>query len=494
MKKIFASLMLVGALAIVAGCQKTEPTPTVAKKGSIVQENIKFSPKSVVGYVGDPMPFYDNGEMNVFYLQDGRNTNLGFHPFALMTTKDYMHYNDYGMVIPFENDLESQDFALGTGSVIKDKDGLYHCYYTGHNDRKTSGLQYFEKIQHATSTDKIKWTKHPEDGFYGGENDFRDPYVFLGDDNIYHMLITTRNAGAGVIKEYTSSDLKKWSYKDVFFRNDSGSYNMECPTFIKYNDYYYLSFSEQGNTRVTRYRYKKNLTDEWIKPEVDYIDGEGLYAGRIEKDSEKLMMFGWCATRIGEYDTGKLDWGGNLVVHELKQKENGELSAKLIDSVKNTLSHEVEYKYTNNEMISNINFDETKFMGRCVEKLSKNITRISFDINVNSVKGSVGLSFNTIIDNTISNEVLLFNFDTKIAAFYANAEDIDKLGKLDVFVPMTYQKGVMHIDLIIDGQIITAYINSDKALTTRFYDMPSNTFSFIGNKTDAKYENIKFYE
>ena len=44
--------------------------------------------------------------------------------------------------------------------------------------------------------------------------------VYLGEDDIYHMLITTRNNGSGVIQEYTSSDLKNWSYSKIFFRND----------------------------------------------------------------------------------------------------------------------------------------------------------------------------------------------------------------------------------------------------------------------------------
>ncbi len=80
-----------------------------------------------------------------FYLQDGRNTHLGFHPFALMTTSDLVHYKDYGVVIPYVDDVYSQDLALGTGSVIKDKDGIYHAFYTGWNGRENKGLPYVEK-------------------------------------------------------------------------------------------------------------------------------------------------------------------------------------------------------------------------------------------------------------------------------------------------------------------------------------------------------------
>ena len=490
MKKIAGILFgFMSALALV-GCNNN----TLKEKGSINQENIKFSPKSIVGYVGDPMPFYDDGQMNIFYLQDGRNTKLGYHPFALMTTTDYLHFEDHGEVIPYSDYLDSPDFALGTGSVIRDKDGLYHCYYTGHNSRKDVGLPYFEKIQHATSTDKTNWTKHEEDGFYGNDNDFRDPYVFLAEDGLYHMLITTRDSGTGVIKDYTSSNLKNWTYKDIFFRNDSGTYNMECPTFIKFNDYYYLSYSEQGNTRVTHYRYKKNLSDAWVKPDCDYLDGEGFYAGRIEKDDKKLYMFGWCATRVGEYDTGNLDWGGNLVVHELTQNKDGLLNAKMIDSVKEKLSNEVSYKLKNGSVLSSMSFNKNEAKAYVVEALSKNITRISFDVEYENKDGSFGLSFNTLTNDMLSNEVLLFNLKTNCVLYYANANTFDNLGKLDVLVPYDYQNKNIHIEIIIDGQIITAYINDEKALTTRFYDMEKKPFSFFVNKADANFKNIRFFE
>ena len=233
MKRIFSFILIVFTVCILASCgAKLEP------KGSVDQGDIDFNPKSSVGYVGDVMPFFDNNELNIFYLQDGRNTNLGFHPFAMMSTTDFINYKDYGVVIPFENDLYSPDLALGTGSVIKDKNVLYHCFYTGYNGNKSSGLPYFEKIQHATSTDKINWTKHPEHGFYGGQNDFRDPYVYYNaSDDTYYMLITTRANNTGVIKQYKSKDLINWTDNGIFFKNDSGSYNMECPTFIEYNGY-----------------------------------------------------------------------------------------------------------------------------------------------------------------------------------------------------------------------------------------------------------------
>ncbi len=495
MKKLFkkiSSLLAVGLLALTS-CASEE---NLAIKGEVDQMEMNINPKSVVGYVGDVMPFYDNGEMNIFYLQDGRNTTVGFHPFALMTTTDFVNYKDYGEVIPYVNDIYSQDMALGTGSVIKDNNGLYHAFYTGHNSYKNSGLPHFEKIQHATSTDKIHWTKHPEDGFYGGHNDFRDPYVYYVNEELtYYMLITTRVNDRGVIKQYKSKNLKVWTDCGVFFNNDSGSYNMECPTFIQYNGYYYLSYSEQGNHRVTHYRYKKNLSDPWIKPEVDYFDGEGFYAARIEKGYGNLYIFGWCGTKAGEYDFGGFDWGGNLVTHQLIQQENGELKPTIVSNINEKISTQVEYKLNNGKAISDLKFDKVSKKASCIEALSDNITKINFKANVKELTGDFGLSFNTTADNVLSN--LLISFDTKNnkLIYYNNATNFAKYGSAQIEVPYNFKTNEdINVDVLIDGNIISVYLGDSIVLTTRIYDMPENKFSFYSNLCSVDIKEVKFYE
>ncbi len=491
MKKIFSILFSIASLFMIVSCKSN-----VAKKGSVDQGDINFNPKSVVGYVGDVMPFFDNGEMNIYYLQDGRNTNLGFHPFGMMSTKDFLSYNDYGVVIPFENDLYSPDLALGTGSVIKDKNGLYHCYYTGYNGNKSSGLPYFEKIQHATSLDKINWTKHPEHGFYGGQNDFRDPYVYYSDiDATYYMLITTRVNDSGVIKQYKSKDLINWSDNGIFFKNDSGSYNMECPTFIEYNGYYYLSYSEQGNHRVTHYRYKKNINDSWIKPEVYYLDGEGLYAGRMEKGFGNLYLFGWCGTRDGGFDNLGFDWGGNLVAHQLVQLDNGELRPKMINQIDEKIANEVQYNQSNGKSASSFKFDEKKATSYVIEELSKNITKLEFTIKTSSLIGDVGISFATIGPNVLSSLILSFDLENNCIAYYNNASGFSNYGNAQIKVPCLFEANKdIKIKIIINKSVITVYANDAIALTTRVYEMEKNKFSFYGNKTSANINNIKFYE
>lgn len=495
MKKIGIKVITLLALfCILTGCSNVESS--FANKGSINQENMNINPKSVVGYVGDPMPFYEDGMMNVFYLQDGRNTRLGFHPFALMTTTDMVNYEDYGMVIPYEDNIYSEDFALGTGSVIKDKNGYYHCFYTGWNGNKSSGLPYMEKIQHAVSTDKIKWTKIPQDGFYGGTNDFRDPYVYYDEaDDIYYMLVTTRVNDYGVIKQYKSKNLSVWTDNGVFFRNDSGSYNMECPSYFYYNGYYYLSYSEQGAHRVTHYRYKKNINDPWIKPAVDYFDGEGLYAGRIEKGFDSLYIFGWCGTKTGDFDQAGFDWGGNLVSLELIQQEDGTLVPSLPKQYKDTFKTQVSYKTISGKNIDTLEFSKGEQKAVAVEKLSENITRMSFVLNTKSLSNDCGLSFNSRVDDLLGTLNISFNFKDNKIYFYNNVYSFDDYGTHQIAVPYTFEYNTpINVDIIIDGEIITVCANNKIALTTRMIDMVGQSFSFYSNDCEVSFSEVKFYE
>ena len=51
-------------------------------------------PNTGYSWVGDPMPFYDGENFRIFYLEDLRDGDMGFHPWSLMTTKDFTDYHN----------------------------------------------------------------------------------------------------------------------------------------------------------------------------------------------------------------------------------------------------------------------------------------------------------------------------------------------------------------------------------------------------------------
>lgn len=467
------------------------------------QEGKMLFPRQSVGqgYIGDPMPYYENGKMYVYFLEDARNYRGAFHPISLLATEDYMHYEEHVRVIPFVNDRNNIDFALGTGSCVKDKNGLYHFFYTGHNSNSNTGLPYYEKVQHATSTDLINWTKL-DDGFWGESNDFRDPHVlYMEDLDEYWLLVTQFKNVMGTIEKYTSKDLSHWTHQGTFYKNPKNlTHNMECSTLIKFKGYWYLSFSEQEPQRVTKYRYRKSLTEgDWIVPEVDYLDAEGLYAGKIAGDENRIFMYGWTGTKSRNNDGATYGWGGNLVGHELIQKENGELGIKAIKEVEEEVSHRYPHKTLEDEAIVTKlevgNEDTSGYHYVAYQPFKQNrYSRMSFDYTPNSKAGSSGIMINIPSKDEYGTEAIIFDNGNNKVSFHASVKD-GKFGDVTTEMPFKFENGKkIHVDFYYGDNMGVLYINGEVALSLRLYALNNKPFSIFSNSKKCVYENIKFYE
>ncbi|MDE5562510.1 MAG: hypothetical protein K2J01_03060 [Clostridiales bacterium] len=498
MKKV-KSILLASALLLcapLAACGGNAPTST---KGTVQQGDKTIFPYSTSEgvYMGDVMPFYDDGVMNIYHLQDRTGSlYMFYHPFSRLTTTDYVSYKDEGIAINFTEDIDSPDASLGTGSFIKGADGKYHCFYTGHPANAV------EVIRHAVSSDNQKtWVKDESFNIRGTSNDFRDPYVYYDStDECYYMLVTTRKGDKGVIQQYKADSLDAasdgWTDNGTFFENDEGTYNMECPSYIEWNGFRYLAYSEQGDNRVTHYRYQTADSDEWKKFNRDTIDSTGFYAGRLEKAGDKLYAFAWCA-RLDGGDTGAFDWGGNLVAHEIKQEPDGSLRAVMIENVKNTFGNSVTYNRVNGENVSDFKFDGAGFKAYGVEKLSTNVTRMHFTVTLDSLDGDFGLTFgvNGDYDNRLGKNMLSFIGQKGRISCYNGVKNILRYG--DEFTGINYalETGRAYdADIVIDGEILSLYFDNKIAFTTRFVGMQNKNFAFYSNGAKVQIAGIKFYE
>lgn len=492
MKKI--KLMAI-SLLMLSSCRGVEEMP---RKGS-VNNDVTIFAGTESGIIGDPMPYFDGEYMNYFYLlEESDKSIVGFHPWALIRTKDFITYEDKGVAIPYEKDAGHQDLALGTGSIIQDKNGLYHAYYTGYNS--SGNTDYFEKIQHATSNDLLNWTKHPEHGFFGGHNDFRDPYVFYNDEtNNYWMLITTRENNHGVIKLYTSHNLVNWTYDRVLFYNDAGSYNMECPSLLKIGAYWYLVYSEQGSFRVTHYRYTSDLNSGvWVKPTIDYFDGVGVYAGRIEKYHERTIFTGWQAVKYYDYDGGDYDWGGNLVNHELIQLANGELRAQPLKEVIDALNNEVEYRVSTKtdallQEEKNFIFSKGEYEHVIFEQLEKKSTKITFTLS-NLTSGIFGLSFAHDNENAEGELNVAFNLNAQKLEFYNVKTTNITQSIAQAYVPFEPWPAEVNVTVLSEDECLSVYVENQQVLSSRLYTKTNLHFGLFALNTSVTFKEVSFYE
>lgn len=479
------------------------------KSAGIDQKGATIFPVSTVEdsmaiTMGDVMPFYDNGVMNIYHLRNVSGTNsLFYHPISRITTSDFIHYEDKGVALNYTSEINSIDAALGTGSFIKDNNGLYHCFYTGHNDQgQAEGLKYNEAVRHATSVDQVTWVKDEEFTLFGYENDFRDPYVYFDDvDNCYYMLITTRDFGKAVIRRHKASSLsakaEEWEQVDNFFTNDEGDYNMECPSFVKLGNHYYLGYSEQGDNRVTHYRYKTSHDGEWKKFERDAIDSAGFYAGRFEKAGDKLFAFAWCARLTGG-NTGSFDWAGNLVTHEIKQDEaTGELHAVMPHTYKEFFNHEMPCLDVEGNAFTSFESDGEKFSAIGLAKNDDNVNRYSMKVTPKGNKNDFGISFGLdgAYNNRLGSGILAFELKENRITCYNNVSNILRYGNALTSIDYKFEENQTYdIDVIMDGEVASLYINDDAALTARLVDIKGNNIALYSNGAKASITEVHRYE
>lgn len=494
--------IVISSVVILSGCGDDTALPASVDRGGAEVFPLSGYDGSQGILMGDVMPFYDGELMNIYHLKQTRGSNsLYYHPISRLVTSDFVNFTDMGVAINFEESASAQDAALGTGSFIKDIGGTYHCFYTGHNGAKNTGLKFTEGIRHATSKDNQKtWVKDEAFTLYGSENDFRDPYVYYdAETKKYNMLVTTRVDNWGVIKRYSASSLSAtaegWQDMGVFFKNDAGDFNMECPSYIEYNGYWYLMFSEQGDNRVTHYRYRESRDGDWKKFETDNIDATGFYAGRLEKMKGKLYAFAWCAKLTGGA-TGAFDWAGNLVTHEITQLSNGRLVASMPENVKNTFSKPVVYKDINGNAVTDY-IPGKGFGARGIQKLSENITRITFDISVSDYVGDFGITFglDDMYNNRLGSSVIAFDVKKSAVTLYNDVSSSMYYGSPLASMPFTFVVGERYgVDIIIDGEIYVVYVGGRIAVTGRAQDMCGYNFALYCNNAKAKMERLTFYE
>ena len=288
-------------------------------------------------YVGDVMPFVTGeGTLEFYYLYDTDQNGQGYHPIYKYETRDLCGYEDRGRMLDY-GQMSDPDPALGTGSVVQDSEGLYHLFYTGHNDMGNGGKGK-ECVMHALSADRESWTKDEEPLFFAPEgyekDDFRDPEVFwVEEEQCYWLLMAARERtrGAEVVR-YTSPDLREWTFAGPLFSSLS-QYMLECPDLFRMGDTWYLTYSWDC---VTYYAVGDSMYGPFVPPRDNTLDGRGLaggngfifYAAKTAELDGAVYLCGWIGRPGLSEDSGIYQWTGNVMVHQLVRHEEGTLGVK----------------------------------------------------------------------------------------------------------------------------------------------------------------------
>jgi beta-fructofuranosidase len=287
-------------------------------------------------FVGDCMPFYHNGIFHLFYLLDEHHhrarSGLGGHQWAHASTTDLRTWEHHPLAIPVEEEWEG---SICTGSIIH-HNGTFHAFYA---TRKPDWTQH---LSHAASTDGVRFTKTrplpvlPVPAGYDPRH-FRDPFVFQDEAGRFQMLVTTRRSDyplperGGCLLRLTSDDLSRWTVEAplLFPGGGPGQDSIpECPDYFIWNGWHYLVF---GLGLATHYRIARSLKGPWCRPRQPLLEGRRLSVLKTAPfGANRRLGAAWIGTRAGDRDTGALEWGGNLVLRELVQHDDGTLSTRFV--------------------------------------------------------------------------------------------------------------------------------------------------------------------
>ena len=505
MKTMIYSLAL-AALVSLGSCTNDDPVLTqkdwqgTATYFASTDEQFTTYYKPAVGYVGDPMPFYDPVEQNfkILYLQDFRpNPANTYHPIWGVSTKDLSSYQSLGELIPTGTAAEA-DAALGTGSTIyNEADKLYYTFYTGHTAKQ-------EVVMMATSSDFKTWTKSKSFYLQGGDygysvKDFRDPFVFKGDDGQYHMIISTLQGTKGVLVEFTSSDLKSWAHGGIFMSMMWDRF-YECPDIFKMGDWWYLVYSEKM-AAVRRVQYFKGHTlDElkactannagvWPDNKDGFLDSRAFYAGKTASDGTNRYIWGWCPTRAGNDNTAvgaapnEPEWAGNLVAHRIIQHEDGTLSlgnVEGIDKSDNGVSENgSNYVLTGNAYVLFNRLNVCNKLSFTVKTTSKT-DKFGFSF----VRGTDSEKYYSIIVNPEDGgDNKKLNFEEEGGKGFINGIDGYKFA--------TPANNEYNVTVYTDNSVCVVYINDNVVYTNRIYGLQKNCWSINSYEGTVEVSNVR---
>lgn len=454
------------------------------------------------GWVGDIMPYFDNGKFHIYFLHDAQSkpAGKGFHDIHKFESSDLASFTYKGQSIPFGETMDP-DFAIGTGSVVK-VGSMYYFYYTGHNGNNqflTDNPR--ESVLCATSTDLTNWTKVPEfkitapAGYYNF--DFRDPHVFYNEEQSeYWMLISTQTdpAREAVVLLYTSNDPASgnWEVQEpIYTTTPQEDYLMlECADIFKMGNYWYLTFSESwSGTRGTHYRMATSATGPWTTPENDMLDGEYFYAAKTASDGNKRYAFGWTARKSPENDTGNKEWAGNMVIHELVQNTDGTLATKLPESVNSIFTQSnVPVMESAVGDVSNAGgtytADGTNSESIAHFEAMGNKMKINAQVTLTEDTGSAGFIFHTNDDGDFY-KIVFEPGEGRIAAYNSAAQQV-------TYLPMQITSGTVYtIEIITDGSVCVLYVNGKKALSNRIYGRQNNKWGIIAENNSINVSGLE---
>ena len=434
-------------------------------------------------FVGDIMPYYEEGTYYLYYLKDGGDSYN--HSVFLTKTKDFVTYEEVEGPVLEADRSGGQDAWIGTGSVVKAGDE-YLFFYTGHGSH--SDCEFAEKIKVAkgsstTDFEKVEDFEITPPGELNQKNDFRDPQGYYDPEtgNITLTVTASKDNVARVLKYTVSPDLQTVTYDGIIFDDPTKQFwNLECTDTFKLGDKYYLTYSAQDDTLW----YAMSDTPYGPYENAARVDGKLFYAAKHVESETGSYMIGWARRSESPSSTSDVAaWGGNVVAMKIDQKADGSLYLSPIPDIK--------AQYTNRRKPLKAADDISISAGSRYSYEEYFTSYESFMLTGKfkfSEKGSFGLAFDysgeqdkykmISIDPAKGSVELLFNEGTtEITSAAAHLKE----GETYSF---TY---------IQEGSVGVFYIDGETSLTVRIYGVTGKSIMLFAESNSVEFTDLREY-
>ena len=434
-------------------------------------------------YVGDPMPYYEDGVFYLYYLKEAGDSYN--HSIYLATTKDFLSFTEYDDPILEASRSGGQDGWVGTGSVVKVGE-KYYLFYTGHASSNT--YEFMEKIMVAegtspTSFKKVEGWELTPPAELGQKQDFRDPqcYYDAASDTI-HMTVTASQGGkARVIKFSLSGDLKTSVYDGIIVTDPTETFwNLECSDTFRIGNKYYITYSGQDDTLW--YAVSDTAYGPYSTPVR--LEGKLFYAAKHVEDDGHCYMVGWARRSESPSSTQEVSaWGGNMVIQQVKQNTDGSLALEPVSSVAEAFTARRELVIKGTDLTMNAgsayNYEEV------FTAYERFVLKGEFSF---TGKGSFGLAFDfnnrqdkyKLISVCPGEDKITLSFNEG-STFITESEVHLETGKKYSF---TYLQ---------EGSVGVFYIDGLAALTVRLYGVSGKTIRLFAETNNVEFTGLREY-
>ncbi len=454
------------------------------------------------GYFGDPIPFYWDEQYHLFYLEGQFDSyrRVRFTPFNHLVSRDLINWEELPVAIPLGSS-DDIDMSLGTGSIIA-HDGRFYFLYCGRKLIYGKDRKNYETTCLATSNDLIHWKKHPNnpilipDGSVYATDNFRDPFPFWNaEENCYWMVIASKLANketlrSGCLALAVSQDLEHWELRQPFYSPNTHSGALECPDLFEEQGKWYVIYSTDGRTS---YRVADRLTGPWLSPKPDNSDCyfPGLYAAKTLYNSKRRFLFGWLGTKEKESDTGRIEWGGDMMIpRELVPLPEGRLAEICPREILEACGPEVEV---------HLDFRLGKWQQASSFLNGRRLDGLAYAV-VCATSSDLLVEFSMKFAPETNAGGIIFRANPSLTTFYALRLEPDSHHvviekgfsilaerRLDT-VP---GKSVM-VQLFLDNDIIEAFVDGCSVMCCRGYDfLKSGELGIFVQNGEATFENLK---